>query len=88
MIINNLNIFRASYRPAKADTKLIIDSDTELAVSVALQCFQMVTRWNFKITYVFSDLKLPKFTQSNSFNIYKAKNPTSFCQSFSIPAFK
>ena len=42
MIIRDFNIFGSSVRPSEADPILIIDPNRVLAVSVPLQCFQLV----------------------------------------------
>ena len=67
MIINDLNIGRASRRPAKADTQLVIDADAVLAGSVAMQQFQPIARWHAKVLQPAGDLQLPKLAPGDGF---------------------
>lgn len=39
MIVNNLDIFRTVYDPAKANSKLIIYAYAVLACTIAMKCF-------------------------------------------------
>ena len=42
MVIDDFDIKCVSYRPAKIDPPLIIDTDAVLVLAIALQCFQPV----------------------------------------------
>ncbi len=42
VIVDDLNVSRTGLRPDKADTKLVVDPDTELSLSVSSQGFEVV----------------------------------------------
>ena len=43
MVIDDFDIKCMSFRPAKTDPPLIVDTDAVLALAIALQCFQPVS---------------------------------------------
>ncbi len=49
MVIHDLDVHGTFLRPYKANPELIVDPDRMLALSVARQCFQPVTRWSTQI---------------------------------------
>ena len=46
MIVGDLNVQRISGFPLKADSKFIVDPNTELALAVELQRLEPVTGWH------------------------------------------
>src|SRR6185312_567646 len=49
VVVNDLDVFRASVGPGEADPPLVVDPDAVLAPSVALQCLQPVAWWDAKV---------------------------------------
>jgi len=46
MIINNFDAFRASIRPTKADSPLIIDANAVLTGTITRECLKAIAGWN------------------------------------------
>ncbi len=79
MIVNNFNIRWAILSPYKADSILIIDTNTVLALTITLQWFKSVTRWRTEKLQRLSCIQLRQFATSN---IVERSKPTR------IAAFK
>lgn len=60
MVVNDLNLLWASSCPLKADTPLVVDTDTVLTHAIALKCFEAVTRRNPQF---FEALRLTELAQ-------------------------
>ena len=66
MVVNNLNPFWTSVAPPKADTPLIIDSDTVLPRTITAQMLKPVARRNPKILETTRGVNLPQLAQRNA----------------------
>ena len=66
MVVNDLNPFWTSVAPPKADTPLIIDSDTVLSCSITAQMLEPVARRNPKILQTTRGVNLPQLAQRNA----------------------
>jgi hypothetical protein len=69
MVIHYLHIFGACDRPTKAETILLVDSNTVLTGPIASQYFKPVAGWHPKVVKTASDLQLPQLTARNSLDI-------------------
>jgi len=49
MVVNDCDFKRIASSPAEADAPLIVDPDAMLALSVAFQSFESVSRWDAKV---------------------------------------
>lgn len=58
MIINDFNIFSTHLCPSKADTVLIIHSNTMLSTATALQQFEMISRRYPQLVELFYKINL------------------------------
>jgi len=45
VIVHNLHVRRAFFRPAEANAKLTVDADAVLALALSLQRLQMIAGW-------------------------------------------
>ena len=66
MVVNDLNPFWTSIAPPKADTPLIVDSDTVLALTITSQTLEPVARRNPKILETTRSVDLAQLAQRNS----------------------
>jgi len=66
VVVNNLNPFWTSVAPPKADTPLIIDSDTVLPRTITAQMLKPVARRNPKILQTTRGVNLPQLAQRNA----------------------
>jgi hypothetical protein len=65
MIICYFDIDGPCLCPSKADAILVIDPDTVLALTLARQSLQTVTRWNAKFFKKQDRIKLVEFSLGN-----------------------
>ena len=63
MVVNDLNLPWASSCPLKADTPLVVDSDTVLTHAIALKCFETATRRNPQFFETLRVTELAQFPQ-------------------------
>ena len=66
MVVNDLNPFWTSVAPPKADTPLIIDSDTVLPRTITAQTLKPVARRNPKILQTTRGVNLPQLAQRDA----------------------
>ena len=66
MVVNDLNPFWTSVAPPKADTPLIIDSDTVLPRTITAQTLEPVARRNPKILQTTRGVNLPQLAQRDA----------------------
>ena len=71
MIINDFDVFCESIRPTKADSPLIIDANTALTETIALERLKVIAGWNSQILNAICDFELPEFSPGNLGNIHK-----------------
>jgi len=88
VVVHDFDVLRTSRRPAKADTPLIVDANTVLAGSIALQCFKPVSRWNPQIIQAPGNLKLPELALSHRSEIHETANTIAPGQCFGVSALE
>lgn len=66
MVVNDLNPFWTSVAPPKADTPLIIDSDTVLPRTITAQTLKPVARRNPKILQTTRSVNLTQLAQRDA----------------------
>ena len=66
MVVNDLNPFWTSVAPPKADTPLIIDSDTVLPRTITAQTLKLVARRNPKILQTTRSVNLTQLAQRDA----------------------
>ncbi len=66
MVVNDLNPFWTSVAPPKADTPLIIDSDTVLPRTITAQTLEPVARRNPKILQTTRSVDLTQLAQRDA----------------------
>ncbi len=71
MIINDFDIFRSRFGPAKANPVLVIDPNAVLALTVTRQWLQSISGRYFKIIQSAGSLQLPQFPQRHPFEADK-----------------
>jgi hypothetical protein len=84
VVINNFNVFRTSFGPAKAHPKLLVDSNAMLTSTITRQRLQLITGWYFKIIQLTCCLKLPNFPQGNALKIDESPYTATTCQLLGI----
>jgi hypothetical protein len=80
MIINNFDIRCSNFGPSKADTPLIVYSNTVPARAVPFEKFESISRRNFQVCQESGDLQLSQFTTCNRSNIYESLNAVTVGQ--------
>ena len=88
MVINDFDIFRASFRPPEAQSKLLVNPDAVLASAITNQSFQPIAGRYFKILQLVCELKLAELPQRNPLKIHKAFNATPAGQFLGIPTLE
>ena len=68
MVVHDLDVFRASSRPAEAQPKLVIHSNAVLPGTVALKRFKPVTRRDTEVFKPARDLHLTKLASRHRFD--------------------
>ena len=66
MVVNDLNPFWTSVAPPKADTPLIIDSDTVLPRTITAQTLEPIARRNPKILQTTRSVDLTQLAQRDA----------------------
>jgi hypothetical protein len=80
VVINDLNIFRRTAAPAKADPPLVVNPDAVLAHALSFESFETIARWNTQIVEPRRNLKLPQFPPRYSGDIDEATDPVASSQ--------
>ena len=78
MVINDFHIFRTYIRPTKADTPLIVDTNTVLTGTITLECFKVIAGRHPQIIKSTSDLDLSKLTPCNFSNVQELPDTPAF----------
>jgi hypothetical protein len=60
MVIDDLDIFRTSSRPAEAHPKLVVQANAVLPGPISLELFKAVPWWNTQVFEPSGDLQLTK----------------------------
>ena len=84
MIINNFNVHRMTVLKNKAYSPLVIDADTVLASTVALERLQPIARRHPQFFYPDYTVKHSQFAQRNSLNINKPRYASAIKKRFGI----
>jgi hypothetical protein len=84
MIVHDLDVGRPRLSPSKADTPLIIDADTHLALAVPLECLEAIARRNFKVIESASDIQLPQFSSCDRLEGREPTNALAAGQALSV----
>ena len=66
MVVNDLNPFWTSVAPPKADSPLIVDSDTVLPRTITAQTLKPIARGNPKILQTTRGVNLPQLAQRDA----------------------
>src|SRR3546814_16866892 len=82
--VNDLNILRRAFAPAKAYSPLVVDSDAVPAHALAFERFETVARWNTQIVEPRRNLKLPQFASCNSGDVDESTDPMASSQRFRV----
>jgi hypothetical protein len=69
MVVNNFNVERVPRLPPKADSPLIVDTNTVLSGSLSPEPLQAVRRRHAQILKGSSPMEHPKFAQGNLLDI-------------------
>jgi hypothetical protein len=77
MIIHDLDIFGTGFRPSKADSPLIVDSDAVLPGAITLQSLQTISRRNSQVIQTSRNFELPELATGHSLDIDESRNPPS-----------
>ena len=88
MVVNDLNPFWTSVAPPKADTPLIIDSDTVLPRTITAQTLKPIARGNLKILQTTRGVNLPQLAQRDASNAWvegRSMLPRKQALSLTIP---
>lgn len=88
MVINYLYIFRACVCPPKADSPLIVYTDTVLTKTIALQRFKTIAGRYSQIIESSRDLKLSELSSRNLGYIDELLDLIAFSERFSQLAGK
>ena len=84
MIIDDPYIFGASFGPAKADAKLVVDADAVLTRTVAFKRPQSVPGWYTQVVESARDLQLTKLAPGDLLDLLESFDPTSNGECFCI----
>jgi hypothetical protein len=75
MIIDDLDVLRTSGGPGKADAKLVVDSDTVLSGTIALQCLKVIPWRNTQICDSLRYVQSVKLAASHSMQYCRKQLP-------------
>lgn len=88
MVINDFDIFRASFRPPEAQSKLLVNPDAVLASAITTQSFQPIAGRYLKVLQLVCELKLAEFPQRNPLKTHKAFDAPPAGQLLGIPTLE
>jgi len=69
MVVGDLNIVGIAFSPLKADPPLVVDPDTELALTVTAQFLQPVGRRDSQIIQGNGPRQHPQFSEGNRLHV-------------------
>jgi hypothetical protein len=69
VVVDDLDVVRVPRSPAETDPPLLVDADTVLAGSIALQLLQPVAGWDPQVVQHHRSVQHPEFPQRDSLNI-------------------
>ena len=78
MVINDFHIFRTCISPTKADTPLIIDTNTVLTGTITLECFKVIAGWHPQIIKSTGYLELSKLTPCHLRDVHEQSDTLAF----------
>jgi hypothetical protein len=73
--------------PLETDTILIVDPDAVLPPTIAMECFQPVSRWHGKFTNFQNPIDLIQFALGNSPKLPWTRFPGGLCVSTVVYVF-
>ena len=88
VVIDNLNIFCASARPAKTNAPLIVNTNAALTSTFAFEKFKAVARRHFQIIQSPGDFELPQFSARYCSYVRKPLDTHTIRQAFGVGAFE
>jgi hypothetical protein len=80
MVIHDLHFGRTRAGPAETKSELVVHPDAVLARAITPQCFESITGRHTKVWQHGRDLKLPKLSASNGFNVNESPHAMPVCK--------
>ena len=77
VVVHDLNIVRVAAGPPETDSPPVIDTNTVLTGSVALQCLQSIAWWSSQITQFRCCIELSQLALSDALELPNAQNTLS-----------
>jgi len=71
MVVDDLHIFSARFRPAETNAPLIVALDAVTAGAISLERFKAISGWNPQIIQALRNLQLPELPTCNRRHIAK-----------------
>jgi hypothetical protein len=71
MIVRYLDVLRFTAFPPKANTPLIVDTDTKVAAPVSMKRLQPVARRNFQIIQCHGAMQHAQFSECDAMNVWR-----------------
>jgi hypothetical protein len=78
MIISDLNIFCACFRPPKADAPLIVDTNAILADPVTFEGLKAIAGRYPQIIQPSGNIELPQLSAGNRFDVHEPPHAHTF----------
>jgi len=78
MIVYDFNIFCASFRPMKAYTPLLVDTNAVLTCTVAFEYFKAISGRYFQVIQHARNFKLPQLPSGYRSNILESSDTDTF----------
>jgi len=88
VVIHNLHVFCARFRPPKTDAPPIIDSNAVLAGTVALKHFEAVAGRHPQVIQLIGDLNLSQLAPRHCRDVHKSPDADAFRKRFRIGALE
>jgi hypothetical protein len=85
VIIHDFYVVGIAAAPNKADAPLLVDADAVLALSIALQRFQVITWRRPQIPQFDGDIQLPQLSLGHPFESPKAFDSLPVVKLFGLP---
>jgi hypothetical protein len=88
VIIHDFDVLSPGVCPTKAESELIVYSDTVLARAISLQSLQSIPRRHSEIRQAVSDLKLSKLAPSHSCDVGEPRDAVALRKSLRVDALE
>lgn len=66
VIVHYLDVYRSDFSPLEADSPLVVDADTVLALAITFQGLQVVAEWGLQKVQRLSSIELSKLALGNT----------------------